>query len=93
MAENKATASVDTLPENFDSIEAFWEFWDTHSTADYEEFMRPVDVEIAIQSDSVYLAVAKDLLDQLRIHARQQGVSTETLVNLWLQEKLASVHS
>lgn len=93
MDESKVTTQVDTLPDNFDSIEAFWEFWDTHSTADYEDLMQPVDVEINIQSDSVYLAVAKDLLDQLRAHARQQGVSTETLVNLWLQEKLATVHS
>ena len=37
----------------------------------------------------VYCAVAKDLLTQLQIHARQQGVSTETLINLWLREKVA----
>ncbi|MCG2737059.1 MAG: hypothetical protein L6282_11800, partial [Candidatus Methanoperedenaceae archaeon] len=28
--------------------------------------------------------VAKDLLALLRTHARRQGVSTETLINLWL---------
>ena len=29
----------DPLPENFRSLEEFWTFWDSHSTADYEDFM------------------------------------------------------
>ena len=39
-------AQRDTLPENFDAIETFWQFWDTHSSADYEDFMETVKVEI-----------------------------------------------
>jgi len=42
-------------------------------------------------SSKVYCAVAKDILAQVRDQARRQGVSTETLINLWLQEKAASV--
>ncbi|MBI3249920.1 MAG: hypothetical protein HYZ50_25780 [Deltaproteobacteria bacterium] len=77
------------LPENFESIEAFQEFWDTHSSADYEDAMEEIEVEIDLRSSRVYCAVAKDLLTQLRAQARRQGVSTETLVNLWLREKAA----
>jgi hypothetical protein len=36
----------DVLPENFSTLEEFSEFWDTHSTADYEEVIEPVEVEI-----------------------------------------------
>jgi len=36
--QNK-TPQRDPLPENFDSLEEFWAFWDTHSTADYEDLM------------------------------------------------------
>lgn len=75
------------LPENFESIEEFQEFWDTHSSADYEEQMEDVEVDIDIRSSRVYCAVAKDLLEQVRAQARRQGVSTETLINLWLREK------
>ncbi len=39
-------------------------------------------------SSKVYCPVAKDLLLQVRQRARQQDVSTETLINFWLQEKL-----
>jgi hypothetical protein len=51
--------------------------------------MEDVEVDIDIRSSRVYCAVAKDLLTQLRAQARRQGVSTETLVNLWLREKAA----
>ena len=77
----------DTLAENFDAIETFWEFWDTHSTADYEDLMEDVDIRFNLESSKTYCAVAKDLVSQLRTLARQQGVSTETLINLWLKEK------
>lgn len=78
-----------SLPENFESIAEFQEFWDTHGSADYEELMEDVEVDIDIHSSRVYCAVAKDLLAQVRAQARRQGVSTETLINLWLREKAA----
>lgn len=87
----KQTTQRDPLPEDFGSLEEFGAFWDTHSTADYEDLMEDVDVRIDIRSSKVYCAVAKDLLALLRTHARRQGVSTETLINLWLREKVTKV--
>ena len=87
--EDKQAAAQDVLPENFTSLEEFWNFWDTHSSADYEDDMEEVEVELDLSSSKVYLPVAKDLLDKVRAQARQQGVSSETLVNLWLQERLS----
>jgi hypothetical protein len=81
----------DPLPENFESLESFWEFWDSHSTADYEDLMDDVDVTVNVRGSKTYCAVARDLAEQIRIEARRQGISTETLVNLWLREKLAGV--
>ena len=85
---DRKSAPKDALPENFTTLEELSDFWDTHSTADYEDDTEPVDVEIDLSSSKVYCPVAKDLLQQVRKQARQQGVSTETLINLWLQEKL-----
>ena len=86
--QDKNSAPKDVLPENFTTLEELSDFWDTHSSADYEEVMEPVEVEIDSSVSKVYCPVAKDLLRQVRQQARQQGVSTETLINLWLQEKL-----
>jgi len=89
MQKNSNQSVQDTLPENFDSSEEFWDFWDTHSSADYEDSMEPVEFEIELSSTKTYLPISKALYPQIRLQARQQGISTETLVNLWLQEKLA----
>ncbi len=82
-------AKRDLLPEGFASLEEFWAFWDTHSTADYEDLMEDVDVQTDIRRSRTYCAVARDIIAQARTQARRQGVSTETLINLWLREKVA----
>jgi len=90
MEKNNKASAKDALPENFDSFETFWNFWDTHSSADYEEFTEPVEAEIHLSSRKIYCAIAKDLFAQVKRQARVQGVSSETLINLWLKEKLSA---
>ena len=88
MANKQITPERDPLPEEFNSLAEAGEFWDTHSTADYEELMEDVSVEINLTGKpSRYYAVAQDIATQLQSVAEQQGVSTQTLINLWLQEK------
>lgn len=78
----------DELPENFASLEEFWNFWDTHSSADYEDLMEDVEVKVEGQTSRIYCPVAKDIIAQIQAQARRKGVSTETLINLWLHEKI-----
>jgi hypothetical protein len=89
--QDKESAPKDVLPEDFHTLEELSDFWDTHSSADYEDVMEPVEVEVDLSSSKVYCPVAKDLLRRVRRQARKQGVSTETLINLWLQEKLRAL--
>ena len=88
--QDKGQVPRDPLPEDFATIEELWSFWDTHSSADYDDIMEPVEVEIDLSSSKAYCPIAKDLLREVRSRARQQGVSTETLINLWLQERLCA---
>lgn len=87
MRDNK---EKEILPENFKTLEELEQFWDTHSTADYEDEMETIEVKVDLSSNKVYFSVAKDILQKIRTQAQSQGVSTETLINLWLQEKLHS---
>ena len=51
--------------------------------------MEDVAFEINLTEKPIYyFAVAKDIATELQAVAQQQGVSTQTLINLWLQEKL-----
>ncbi len=48
-AKHKKAERRDPLPDNFDSIESFWRFWDTHGSADYEDEMETADVKISLE--------------------------------------------
>ncbi len=64
------------------------EFWDTHDLAEYWEKTRPVEFEVDIQSETTYFPLESSLSAKIRSIAKQRGVSQETLLNLWVQEKL-----
>jgi len=92
---NRSATKRDELPEEFTSLREAGEFWDTHDSGEYEDAMTAIELEVEISEDRIYLSVARNIVQQLRRYAREQGVSTETLANLWLQEKLMqeSTHS
>jgi predicted DNA binding CopG/RHH family protein len=81
---------TEPLPDQFSSAEEAGEFWDTHSGADYEQHMKEVQFEVELKRRAHDVRVTDNLLREVRKIARQSGVATETLVNLWLQEKVAA---
>lgn len=70
------------------SYEEIGAFWDSHDTADYWDQMETVEFEIDTQTDRFYFALEKALAAKLSEAANRHGVGTETLLNLWVQEKL-----
>ena len=64
------------------------EFWDTHDLADYWEQTEPVEFELDIRSEVTYYPLDTALAAGVRSIAERRGVSPETLLNLWIQEKL-----
>jgi len=67
------------------SLEKIGEFWDTH---DFTEFDNPeaADVEFKI---ACTVPIEAEMFTLVEEQAHLRGVSVETLVNLWLQQKLA----
>lgn len=43
----------DPLPEQFNSLEAAVEFWDTHDSGDYDDCFKDVNVEVELKSHRV----------------------------------------
>ncbi|MGH9842541.1 MAG: CopG family antitoxin [Blastocatellia bacterium] len=89
MAKNKKKKR-DPLPEEFKSLEEAGEFWDTHSSADYEDYMQEVHFEVDLKRSVKEVRIADHVLREVRKIAHQQGLAAETLINLWLQEKVAA---
>ncbi len=70
------------------SYKEIGEFWDTHDLADYWDRTKEVSFEVDIESEITYYAVEKSLSERLQIIAQKRGISADTLINLWVQEKL-----
>jgi len=66
------------------TLEKMGEFWDTHDLTDFDA--DAPDIEFNILSP---IAIEPDLLSAIEQQANRRGVTVETLVNLWLQEKIA----
>ena len=78
MAENRLSSISQA-----DSLAKMGEFWDTH---DFTQFDSDApDVEFTISST---VSIEPDLLAAVEKQVRLRGIGVETLVNLWLQEKL-----
>ncbi len=65
------------------------EFWDSHDLADYWDQTEPVEFDVDIQSEAAYYPLESQLSRGLAEAADERGVSAETLLNIWVLEKLA----
>jgi len=70
------------------SYVAIGEYWDDHDLSDHWEQTKPVEFEVDLRSSSIYFPLERTLAEQLRLAADAQGVSPETLLNLWVQERM-----
>lgn len=70
------------------SYKEIGEFWDTHDLGDYWDQTKPVEFEVDIKSEAIYYAVEPKLSAKISRIAKKRGVPAETLLNLWLKEKL-----
>jgi CopG antitoxin of type II toxin-antitoxin system len=84
----KSRKQRDPIPEDFKSIEELQEFWDTHSVADYDDLFQDVEFDVDLRSHTNLVAVEPTLMQELVQRAHAMGISTETLVNLWLSKQL-----
>ncbi len=63
------------------------EFWDSHSLADYWDETHEVEFEIRAKRRR-RITLDPQVYAELEAEARARGVLPETLVNLWLAERL-----
>ena len=69
------------------SLDEVAEYWDEHSVADHWDETR--DVELGVRAQRWHrVNLDPDVFGEIRTEARQRGIAVETLVNLWLRERL-----
>ena len=75
MSENKTSIS------GASSYREIGEFWDTHDLSDYWDQTHEVQMDVDIDSSTIYFPVQKALAEKLRTEAEQRGVSAAALLN------------
>lgn len=73
----------------FKTLEEEAKFWDTHSTADYEDAFKPVHVRFGKKlSDIVMLHFDKKTLQKISMLAQAKGTEPINLMRRWILERL-----
>jgi len=70
------------------SYKEIGDFWDTHDLSDFWDKTKQAEFDVDIESEITYYPLDKTLSEQIQAIALRRGVSADTLINLWLQEKL-----
>ena len=83
MAEDR----VSSIPQSR-TLEEMAEFWDTHSLADFEDQTYEFDMTFRLPARRSFVGIEPELMEELRRIAKKRQVSTQTLINVWLQQRV-----
>jgi hypothetical protein len=85
----KSKSAVDPIPKQFFQFNELANFWETHDLTDYEDQLQEVKSKIAKAPIRRFVVTLSDeLTKELRKAVQREGVSMQTLINLWVQERL-----
>jgi hypothetical protein len=82
MDENKSSIS------KAESYREIGGFWDVHDVTDYWEQTEAVEFEVNLESDVRLVTLEPNLASKANKVAWEKGISLQTLLNLWVREKL-----
>jgi predicted DNA binding CopG/RHH family protein len=79
------------LPE-FKSEQEEAEFWATHDSTEFLDNTEPVDVTFVDArplKKQISLRLDAETIDALKVVARRKGLGYQTLIRVWVMERLA----
>ena len=90
MPKEKDTKTDKSSISNASSYEEIGEFWDEHSLDEYWSETEEVDFQINLRSNDrlTYYGIDENLSNKILSVAKRRGVSAETLLSSWIEEKL-----
>lgn len=89
--KNNEHKVCEPLPEAFESEDEAGEFWDTHSTADYKEYLEPVDAVIDIKQRRFEIEIDRETFIALNTYARKVNIPVKSLASSIIRKNIASL--
>ena len=87
---SKSDESRRTSLSQAGTLDEIAEFWDSHSLADYWDQTHEVEFEVRARRRR-RVTLDPDVYSRVEAEARVRGLLPETLVNVWLTERLQEV--
>jgi predicted DNA binding CopG/RHH family protein len=84
------TKKLKTVPK-FHSEAEERVFWETHDTADYFDLSKAKRVQfpnLKLSTTAISLRLPQGLLDRIKVAANKRDVPYQSLIKVWLAEKL-----
>ena len=69
------------------TLEEIADFWDTHSLADYWNQTKEAEFEIRAMKRR-RITIDPEIYSKIEFKARTRGILPETLINMWLSDRL-----
>ena len=76
-----------TLPRSR-SLNELVDFFETHDMGDYWEHMPKAYFDVNIKKRTHLVALEEDIFDKLTEIAKTKKISSESLINTWLKDKI-----
>jgi CopG antitoxin of type II toxin-antitoxin system len=72
------------------SVDEFVEFFDKHDMGDYWDRLPKAKFEVKIKTQKHLVAIDEQIIPSINQIARSKRVTSATLINTWLREKIAT---
>jgi hypothetical protein len=76
---------------NFKTYEDAGEWFDTHDMADYEDYLKPAEFDFDLRKNRNWFELDQKIGKTVRRLAKKQNISSRSLVNKLLKEKLETL--
>ncbi len=85
--DNMPKSKSKKLP-SFKSLDKLIKFFDTHDVGEYWDQMPEVHFEVDLKKKRHLFSLDEELAGKISKIARSRRISSETLLNFWLREKI-----
>jgi len=86
----KSSKKTSPIPDAFRTLKDASDFWDVHDVSDCWDKTKEATFKARLKKEPKYVALEEGIAKKVLTVAKKKHVSTETLINLWLKEKLAA---
>ena len=79
---------IDEIPEEFKTYEEAGEFWDSHDSMDYVNFLEDAEIEVNLQKRHYLIEIKEETAKKLQKITKEKGISASEFVEELLQKQL-----